>query len=199
MLAVAAPTILAVHDTSPRDRRPQARSAAAGRPSWFGTLSRGALLVALALAAAGCAASRSSTPTTTTLSPAQARQEVAHAYEVLFDLASPALAPKLAVVQDGAALRSAMQGALRSPLARLAAGARVRAVTLATGAACAREQLPSPCAVVTYDVLSKSGTPLLAGAKGLALEQNGRWVVARTTICSLLSLEAGGRIPAGCA
>lgn len=198
MLAASAPTILAVHDTSPCDRRTRPRPAAAvGRARR--ALCRGALLAALALAASACATSRSSTPTTTTLSPAEARADVARAYDVLFDLASPALAPKLAVVQDGAALRSAMQAALRSPLARLAAGARVRAITLATGAACEREQLSSPCAFVTYDVLSKSGAPLLSGAKGLALEQAGRWVVARTTICGLLSLEAGGRVPAGCA
>ena len=37
--------------------------------------------------------------------------EVAHAYSVLFDLANPAVSPKLAVVQSGALLKAAFTAA----------------------------------------------------------------------------------------
>jgi hypothetical protein len=109
---------------------------------------------------------------------------------VLFDLADPALAPKLAVIQDGSALKSAMTTALGSNLAKAAGGASVSSVR--------NEFLPSPCAKVTYDILSPKNTVLLPNSGGLAIYEKARWVVAKVTICTLLELEDAGAVPPGC-
>jgi hypothetical protein len=120
------------------------------------------------------------------------------AYMALFDLANPAIAPKLAAVQDGAALRSAFAVALKSPLAKEAGGARVLSVAVQSKATCTAKSLPSPCALVTYDVLSPSGAALLTNQKGSAVNSRGHWLVSKTTICTLLTLDNGGTAPAGC-
>jgi hypothetical protein len=138
-------------------------------------------------------------PTTTTLpSVATSTAAIRHAYSVLFDLADPSLAPKLAVIQDGALLESAMKTALKSTLAKAAAGASVSKITVEQGTACKNEFLPSPCAQVTYDILSPTHTVLLPNSGGLAVYQNAKWVVAKVTICVLLELENSGKIPPGC-
>jgi len=117
---------------------------------------------------------------------------------VLFDLANPAIDPKLAVVQDGSALRAAFTAALKSPLAKTAGGASVSKITIEHGTACKNEFLPSPCAKVIYSILSPKGGVLLPNSGGLALYQSSRWLVAKVTICALLELEAAGVVPPGC-
>lgn len=116
----------------------------------------------------------------------------------LFDLASPAIAPKLAAVQDGSSLRSAFAAALKSPLAKEAGGAHVLSVAIEGKATCSSKSLPSPCALVTYNVLSPSGSALLTNQKGFAVESGGHWLVSKMTICTLLTLDNGGTTPAGC-
>jgi len=169
-------------------------------------------MLTLALAACSSSANTSTTttatsaattttaaPTTTTLpSLATSKADVERSYSVLFDLANPAIAPKLAVVQDGSALKSAFTTALKSPLAKSAAGASVSKVTIEQGSSCKNEFLPSPCAKVVYDILSPGGKVLLPNAAGLAIYQKGRWIVARVTICTLLELENAGATPPGC-
>ena len=156
----------------------------------------GRLLFALTLAACGTSAA----PTTTTTLPSLRASTAAieHAYTVLFDLADPAVAPKLAVVQDGAALKSAMKTALKSALAKSAAGATVKSIVIEHGSACKNEFLPSPCAKVTYDILSPTKAVVLHGASGWALYQHGHWLVGKTTICTLLELADSGSVPPGC-
>ena len=123
----------------------------------------------------------------------QSITEVTSAYSTLFDLADPALAPKLAVVQDGPQLRSLVQSALSSSLAKSAAGARVLSVKIDQGSQCAAEQLTSPCAAVSYQVLAPSGKPLLAQPfSGWALYGGGHWLVAKGTVCGLLGLVIPG-------
>jgi hypothetical protein len=154
-------------------------------------------VVALALAAC----SSSGTPATTTTSipsPSASAAAIRHAYAVLFDLADPALSPKLAVVQGGSALESAMKAALKSALAKTAAGATLSKVVIEHGSACKDEFLPSPCAKVTYDILSPTKAVVLRNAGGLALYQHGHWLVGKTTICTLLELENSGTVPRGC-
>lgn len=149
--------------------------------------------------ATSAATTTTAAPTTTTLpSLATSKADVAKAYSVLFDLANPAIAPKLAVVQDGAELKSAFTTALKSPLAKSAAGASVSKVTIEQGSSCKNEILPSPCAKVVYDILSPGGKVLLPNAAGLAIYQKARWLVARVTICTLLELESPGTTPPGC-
>ena len=105
---------------------------------------------------------------TTLPSPAASKAAIKHAYTVLFDLANPALAPKIAVIQDGSVLESAMKTALKSALAKSAAGATVSKVTIEHGTACKNELLPSPCATVSYDILEpdEDGCALRRGRRG---------------------------------
>ncbi len=139
------------------------------------------------------------TPTVTTLPPLKSSTAaIDYAYKTLFDLADPAIAPKLKVVQDGAALQKAFTAALHSALAKDAAGAKLDTVKIEKGAACAREFLPSPCAAVTYDVLGPTGKALLTGSSGGAVYVNSKWLVAKSTICTLLTLDNGGTTPTGC-
>jgi hypothetical protein len=145
------------------------------------------------------ACSSTAKPTTTTLpSPAASKAAIRHAYTVLFDLANPALSPKIAVIQDGSVLESAMKTALKSALAKSAAGATVSEITIEHGTACKNAFLPSPCATVSYDILSPTKTAVLSGAAGVAVYQHGRWLVGKTTICTLLELENSGTVPPGC-
>jgi hypothetical protein len=159
---------------------------------------------AAVLASCGSSSSPTTTsttaaPTTTTLPPLSvSRADIQHAYMTLFDLANPAVTPKLAVVQDGSALKAAFTTALTSPLAKLAGGARVDSVKIEHGSACQAETLPSPCASVVYDILSPSHTVLLRHSGGLALYVKGKWLVAKVTICTLLELDNGGKVPPGC-
>jgi hypothetical protein len=151
-----------------------------------------------ALVLAACSASGAPATTTTLPSPSASRIAIKSAYEVLFDLANPALLPKLAVVQDGSALQSAMKTALKSALAKSAAGATVSEIVIEHGSACKDAFLPSPCAKVTYDILSPTKAVVLRGAVGAALYQHGHWLVGKTTICTLLELENSGTVPRGC-
>lgn len=147
----------------------------------------------------GSTSSSAATGTTEAASGSGATAAVRQAYETLFDLASPALDAKVAVVQDGAALRSTLQHELSSPLAKLAAGATVSAVAVQSAATCSGDGLPSPCATVAYDILSTSHKPLFPTAStGYAVYTAGRWLVAKETICGLLALAGGSGTPAGC-
>ena len=62
--------------------------------------------------------------------------------------------------------------------------------------------MPSPCAKVTYSILGQGGSALLGGETGYAVYVNGKWLVAKPTVCSLLGLfyEATGKTgsPQGC-
>lgn len=117
---------------------------------------------------------------------------------MLFDLANPAVAPKLAVVQDGSQLSAAFQAAIASSLAKKAGGAKVATSQVLSATGCRNELLPSPCAKVDYSILAPGGSVLLAGSTGFAIESSGTWKVAKVTICTLLELESGGTVPPHC-
>ena len=157
-------------------------------------------LCAVVLALGGCG-SGGTPPTTTTA--AMATADVGRAYDTLFDFADTSVSAKTAVIQDGATLRAALTQALSSSLAKSATGARVDDVTLLDGGACRSLPLPSPCAKVTYDLLGANAQPLFpTPSTGYALSVGGHWLVAKSTICSLLGLfySASGRsgTPPGC-
>jgi hypothetical protein len=134
------------------------------------------------------ASSTTTTATSGTL-PATSVSEtdIKHAYTTLFDLANPAIPPKLAVVQDGSSLRGAFTKAIKSPLAAEAAGASVSSIKLEQGAACSKAFLPSPCAAVVYDVLGPNHKPVLTGSSGGAVYLSNQWLVSKNTICTLLN------------
>lgn len=173
-------------------------------------LAAAGLVAALALAACGSSGGGAGGTTTTKpgssspsstepASGAGATAAVHAAYQVLFDLANPALAPKLAVVQDGSTLAGTMARELSSSLAKQATGATVSGVSIETASSCSDSGLPSPCASVRYSILGKNGKALLSNSKGYAVYVAGRWLVAKETICGLLALASGGGTePAGC-
>jgi len=123
-------------------------------------------------------------------------------YATVFD-PTASLADKLADIQNGAAIKGTFDQALSSSLAANLAGARVDSVVFPDAAACTTAGLSSPCARVGYDILDTSGTSLLGGEQGWAVEVDGTWLMATNTICSLLGLfyQAEGKTgaPPGCA
>jgi hypothetical protein len=169
-------------------------------------------LATLALLAAACgssgssAASSTTSSTTTTAAPASttlptaaaSRAAITADYETLFDLSDPVVAPKLAVVEDGSSLRATFEKTLGPALAKIATGADVTGVIVyPSGPSCSSELLTPPCAKVTYDILGAKHKPLLSGSIGWAVYTGGHWLVAKATICGLLSL-ASTTTPAGC-
>ncbi|MHB1890770.1 MAG: hypothetical protein ACYCUF_07805 [Acidimicrobiales bacterium] len=156
------------------------------------TLSAAASVLALAVSLAACSSTPShpaAAPPTTAVRPATAEAGAQHAYATLFDMANKAVAPKLAVIEDGSTLRTAISQALSSSLAASAAGAKVVGITLLSTSGCANAGLPAPCARVSYDILGTSGKPLLSSASvGYSVDVNGTWLVAKSTICGLLSM-----------
>lgn len=164
----------------------------------------GAVLLATAALAAACSSSSPPATTTTTkpVDTATAQADIGAAYNTLFNFSVNSTTEKLAVVQDGAQVKTALTQALASPLAKGSGGARVDNSLILYGEGCSSQKLPSPCAKVTYDILGTSGTPSLAGQTGYAVYSNGSWLVAKATICGLLDLfyQASGKSgsPPGC-
>lgn len=156
-----------------------------------------AFACAVAVLVAGCGSGPA------TVNPAQAKSAIERSYATLFDFTNHSVTQKMAVIQDGSTLRKALTDALSSSLAKNAAGAKVSAVHVLTASGCQSAALPSPCAKVTYSLLSPSHTPLFATAStGYAVYVSGRWLVAKSTICGLLELfySASGHsgTPPGC-
>lgn len=116
-------------------------------------------------------------------------------YSSFFNLASKNVPEKLAHIQDGQALKAGVTAAVNSSLAASATGSKIDKVTLLSNSACQAVPVPAPCAKVTYDILGMNGAALLSGETGYAIYENGQWLVAKTTICSLLDLfyEAEGK------
>jgi hypothetical protein len=137
------------------------------------------------------------------MSPTKAKVETEHAYSTLFDFANHSVSAKTAVIQNGSTLGAALTQALSSSLAKQATGAEVTAVRLLSTTQCQQAALVSPCAKVTYNLLGANHAPLFATpAAGYAVYVNGRWLVAKATICGLLELfySASGHkgVPTGC-
>ncbi len=175
----------------PHRREPRRDIVRPGLPTFL------VLSLVLAVLAGACGSGAPAQP------QARMRSEIGRAYATLFDFADHDVKTKMAVIQDGTVLHSAITEALSSPLAAKAAGAKVMAVKLLPKTRCDEAVLPSPCARVTYDLLGPSGRPLfITPSTGYAVEVRDRWLVATSTICGLLGLfySASGRPgrPPGC-
>jgi hypothetical protein len=164
-------------------------------------------MAALALGAAACSSSTTAATTTTgvPVNPATAPADIAAVYNSLFHFTSGTIASKEAVIQDGTGLKAALTQALSSSEASAAAGTTVNSTNLLTASQCAHlspKALPYPCAHINYDIDGPSGTAILPGNNGYAVYTNGKWLVAKTTICTLLGLfyTASGKTgsPPGC-
>ena len=163
----------------------------------------GVFFVAVALTAAACSSGNNTASTTApTFNPATEQSDISTSFTTLFNLADKNVDSKVAVIQNGSQIRSAMQDALNSPLSNSSAGAKIDSVTALSSAGCSQQRLPSPCAKVVYDILGTNGSAILPNSQGYAVYVNGKWQVAKVTICGLLTLfyqtEGKSGSPPGC-
>ena len=119
-------------------------------------------------------------------STAEAAAQIKANWEKFFNSSTP-LAERVKLLQNGAALESAIKAFASLPLAS-GLGAKVTNVTVDSATK----------ATVTYDVTSSGGTALLSGQKGTAVYQDGTWKVGTASLCGLLRLIPGGTVPAAC-
>jgi hypothetical protein len=142
-------------------------------------------------------------PTTPTIPPAPGTDsgQITQAFQTLFD-PSATVAEKVAVLENGASLETALSEALSSGLASNAGGASVDDITFQSDTECSQLGLTSPCAIATFDILGPDGTPILSNNRGYAVSVDGAWLVSTTTACDLLGLfySAEGKTgsPPGC-
>ncbi len=140
----------------------------------------------------------SSSPTTTP----SAASAIGQSFATVFDFANGVVTDKLDAIADGSTLQQAMTEAVTSSFASSALGARIDTYTMLDGPGCTKVSLAAPCAQVTYDILGTGGSAILSGSLGYAVSVNGRWLVAKGTVCTLFGLlyEASGKTgtPPGC-
>lgn len=95
-------------------------------------------------------------------------------------------AKAVTLLQDGASLRKAIAVAAKIK-GKNTESAKVQKVTF-----------PTPTtATVTY-ALSSNGTVVIPSGTGQAVYENGKWLFAKQTFCTLVSLGNGGKNPPGC-
>lgn len=165
------------------------------------------IIAALSLGAAACSSTPAAAPpkattTTVAIDPATAQADISTAYNTLFNLSNPSLAGKLVVIQDGQSITGALQQALSSSEASASQGSKIDSINILTATQCAKQSLPAQCAHVVYDILGTGGTAILPMNNGYAVFTDGKWLVAKVTICTLLGLfySAEGKTgsPPGC-
>lgn len=132
-----------------------------------------AAALVLALAACGGGGSHAANPDIA---------KITQVYTSFFSSKAP-VASKPALVQDGAAFKSAILALSANPLASNSS-AKVSKVTM-NG---------SSKATVVFSIYLGS-SPVLKDQKGQALKLNGKWVIASATLCRLVMLE-GASTPA---
>jgi hypothetical protein len=119
-------------------------------------------------------------------STADAAAQIKANWEKFFDASTP-VTEKVKLLQNGAALESAIKAFANFPLAS-GIGAKVTNVTVSSATK----------AAVTYNLTSSSGGALLSGQKGVAVYQDGTWKVGDESLCGLFRLIPGGTVPSAC-
>jgi len=112
-------------------------------------------------------------------------------WQTVFNGAVP-ISRRLVLLQDGQQFASFVRSQTKTSLGSLvlAASAKVSAVTLQ----------PPDHASVRYSILL-GGKPVARNLSGTAVYAGGRWLVAKTTFCTLLHVAYGKKshvIPAAC-
>jgi hypothetical protein len=131
------------------------------------------------------ATTTAATPSTTAaFDEAAARAQIIANWEKFFTPGTP-VDERVALLQNGAALRAAIDQSATNPLQQQAS-AKVTQVTFTS---------PTE-ATVTYDVYL-NGAVALPNSQGMAVLEGGTWKVAQQSFCSLISLGVSGPIP-GC-
>ena len=119
-------------------------------------------------------------------STADAAAQIKANWEKFFEASTP-VTEKVKLLQNGAALESAITAFANFPLAN-GIGAKVTNVTVNSATK----------AAVTYNLTSSSGGALLSGQKGVAVYQDGTWKVGDASLCGLFRLIPGGTVPSAC-
>jgi len=119
-------------------------------------------------------------------STADAAAQIKANWEKFFNASTP-LAERVKLLQNGAALESAIKAFSSLPLAS-GIGAKVTNVTVNSATK----------ATVTYDLTSSGGSALLSNQKGTAVYEDGTWKVGTASLCGLLTLIPGGTVPTAC-
>jgi hypothetical protein len=164
-----------------------------------------ALGLALAATMAACSSSSSTTASPSTAPPssaaapgsaaagspgtgstAEAAAQITANWEKFFSSTTP-LAERVKLLQNGAALESAIKAFSTLPLAS-GIGAKVTNVTVDSATK----------ATVTYNLTAPGGSALLSNQKGTSVYQDGTWKVGTGSLCGLLRLIPGGTVPAAC-
>jgi hypothetical protein len=159
-------------------------------------------MATISLGASACSSSGSSTATTVKINPATEKADISSAYDTLFNLSNPSLQGKINVIQNGKSITAALHQALTSSEASAAKGSKIDSIKVLTSTQCTKAKLPSQCAKVVYDILGAGNSAILPNNNGYAVFTDGKWLVAKMTICTLLGLfySAEGKTgsPAGC-
>jgi hypothetical protein len=119
-------------------------------------------------------------------STADAAAQIKANWEKFFAASTP-VTEKVKLLQNGAALESAIKAFANFPLAS-GIGAKVTNVTVSSATK----------AAVTYNLTSSSGGALLSNQKGVAVYQDGTWKVGDESLCGLFRLIPGGTVPSAC-
>ena len=160
------------------------------------------VLAGTAIVAAACSSSSSSSSTTPPPNPATAQADIQTVYNNFFNLSDKSVTKTVAAIQNGSGLTTAINEAFASQLSASATGATVSSATILSASDCKAQNLPTPCAKVTYSILGPGGQVLLANSGGYAVYSNGKWLVAHVTVCGLFELlyqtENKTGTPPGC-
>jgi Flp pilus assembly protein TadD len=110
---------------------------------------------------------------------------IRRAYQQFLDPKIP-VAQKTALIQDGPAFLATMQQLSKNP------AAATISIQIAT------VTVTSPNRATVVFTLLVAGSPLLAGQKGYAVRENGRWQVAGETFCGLVAAQGPANVPKTC-
>jgi hypothetical protein len=172
--------------TSSSGSRPATSASASPATSAAGTSASIATTVRSSVPATVTTTSSSTAvaPSTTTVDAAAIKAQITANWERFF-LPSTSIADRTSLLQNGIALRAALEQRAKDPLQQQAS-AKVTSIDL---------DAPGH-AVVTYYV-SLNGAVALPDAQGVAVLQDGVWKVSADSFCALISLGATEPIP-GC-
>jgi hypothetical protein len=119
-----------------------------------------------------------------------ATAKVTTAFVTLFNANDKTAAAKEALLQDASKYKAAFTMLFSSSIAKANPTiAKVTKVTYPSSAVCKSTVKVTKCASVTYDLESaNTGSALLTGVSGYAVNINGHWLVSDVTFCSLAKL-----------
>jgi hypothetical protein len=154
-----------------------------------GALSAG--LLAACSSSGGSTASSNTSPSAAAFNEATATTAITTNWQNFFDSKQP-VANKPALLEDGTALTPIITALEASPTAK-GTTAKVTKVVI---------DPTHQKAAITYNIIGPTGSVALPNATGVAVYQNGQWLVSKASFCGLVALGAqatGTTPPPDCA